>query len=88
VGAANRDERVFADPDRYDIDRDTTNMISFGVGPHFCLGANLARLEARIAVKELLARVAFYDIDPEGIRRVHSVNVRGFESLPTTVEVR
>ncbi|MEX0874021.1 MAG: cytochrome P450 [Actinomycetota bacterium] len=88
VGAANRDERVFADPDRYDIDRDTTNMISFGVGPHFCLGANLARLEARIALKELVATVASYDIDPEGIRRVHSVNVRGFESLPTTVEVR
>jgi hypothetical protein len=45
-------------------------------------------LEARIALQELLVRVASYDIDPEGIRRVHSVNVRGFEALPTTVEVR
>jgi hypothetical protein len=45
-------------------------------------------LEARIALHELLARVKTYDIDPSGIRRVHSVNVRGFEALPTTVEMR
>ncbi len=88
IGAANRDERVFEEPDAYDVGRDTSEMISFGVGPHFCLGANLARLEARVALQELIARVKTYDVDPSGIRRVHSVNVRGFEALPTTVEVR
>jgi cytochrome P450 len=88
VGSANRDQRVFSDPDRYDLARDTSDLVSFGVARHFCLGASLARLEARVALTELVRRVADYDVDPTGARRVHSVNVRGFESLPTTVTVR
>ncbi len=88
IGAANRDPRVFPEPDRYDLDRDTSEMVSFGVARHFCLGAPLARLEARIALGELVRRVRDYDIDDTNVRRVHSVNVRGFESLPTTVETR
>jgi cytochrome P450 len=88
VGSANRDHRVFPDPERYDLDRDTSAIASFGAGRHFCLGASLARLEARVALGELVARVRDYDIDPSGIRRVHSVNVRGFASLPTTVVAR
>jgi len=88
IGAANRDPRVFPEPDRYDLDRDTSEMVSFGVARHFCLGAPLARLEARIALGELVRRVSDYDIDDTNVRRVHSVNVRGFESLPTTVETR
>jgi cytochrome P450 len=58
------------------------------VGRHFCLGASLARLEARVVLEELVDRVAAYDIDEAGARRVHSVNVRGFATLPTTVELR
>lgn len=85
VGSANRDERVFAEPERYDIDREASALASFGTGRHFCLGAPLARLEARVALSELVARVASYDVDADGIRRVHSVNVRGFAALPTTV---
>ena len=88
VGAANRDDDVFPNADRYDIDRDTTHMLSFGVARHFCLGASLARLEASIALHELVARVADYDVDEAGARRVHSVNVRGFEALPTEVTLR
>jgi cytochrome P450 len=90
IGAANRDPRVFADPDRYDIDRTdvTHHLASFGSGRHFCLGASLARLEARIALEELVARVADYEVHHDGIRRVHSVNVRGFATLPTTVVLR
>ena len=88
VGSANRDPRVFEAADRYDLDRDTDAMVSFGVGRHFCLGAPLARLEARIALNELVRRVRDYEIDTERARRVHSVNVRGFGSLPTTVETR
>ena len=88
AGSANRDPRAFPDPDHYDLDRDTGALASFGVGRHFCLGASLARLEARVALEELLDTVADYEIDPDGARRVHSVNVRGFASLPTTVKVR
>ena len=88
AGSANRDERAFPDPERYDLERDTTGIASFGVGRHFCMGASLARLEARVVLEELVARVASYEIDPTGARRVHSVNVRGFETLPTTVVVR
>ncbi len=91
VGAANRDERVFTEPERYDLDRPVSELqqiASFGFGRHFCLGASLARLEARVCLEELVARVADYDIDPDAIRRVHSVNVRGFASLPTTIEAR
>lgn len=88
VGSANRDESVFADGDRYDLDRDTTSLLSFGVGRHFCLGASLARLEARIVLDELVRRVADYDIVADSAVRVHSVNVRGFAELPTKVELR
>ena len=88
VGSANRDESVFPDPDRYDLDRDTSKLVSFGSGRHFCMGAPLARLEARIGLDELTKRVAEYDIDPDGIERVHSINVRGLAALPTTVKAR
>jgi cytochrome P450 len=88
VGSANRDEAVFADPDAYDLDRDTQNLISFGGGRHFCMGAALARMEARLALRELVARVKDYDIDEDGLVRVHSINVRGLAVLPTTVTLR
>jgi cytochrome P450 len=91
VGSANRDERAFSHPDQYDLgrpERELQQIASFGFGRHFCLGASLARLEARVALEELVARVADYEIDPDGIRRVHSVNVRGFAALPTSVVVR
>jgi cytochrome P450 len=82
VGAANRDERVFADPERYDIRRDASAMLSFGQGMHFCLGASLARLEARVALEEVQRRFPDFEVDSTGIVRVHSVNVRGFAALP------
>ncbi|GAA1823031.1 cytochrome P450 [Actinomadura chokoriensis] len=88
VGSANRDPRVFADADAYDLDRDTSQLVSFGGGRHFCLGANLARLEARIALTEFVRRVASYEVDFAKAERVHSVNVRGFAALPVHVEVR
>ena len=88
LGAANRDPRVFDDPDDYRIGRDTRQSASFGVGRHFCLGASLARLEARVCLEELCARVSDYDIDEAGAKRVHSINVRGFMTLPTTVTPR
>ena len=82
VGSANRDERIFANPERYDLSRDTSASLSFGQGVHFCLGASLARLEGRVALEELWKRIPDYEIDPAGLVRVHSVNVRGFAALP------
>lgn len=90
AGSANRDPRVFSNPDAYDLDRPEPlpQLASFGFGRHFCLGASLARLEARVALEELVAAVQDYDVDPSGIERVHSVNVRGFAALPTTLTWR
>lgn len=84
VGSANRDERVFPHADRYDLTRDTSAMLSFGHGTHFCLGASLARLEGRVALEEVQRRFPDFAIEPVGMVRVHSVNVRGFASLPVT----
>jgi cytochrome P450 len=86
--SANRDHRVFADPDRFDLDRDTSQHISFGLGPHFCLGAALARLEAVAALEEIGALASDYDIDVGNARRVHSPHQRGFASLPTELRYR
>ena len=88
IGSANRDPAAFPAPDDFDLDRDTSALISFGSGRHYCLGANLARLEAQIALAEFTRLVARYEIDNGGAQRVHSVNVRGFAALPMRVQVR
>ncbi|WP_328600973.1 cytochrome P450 [Actinomadura physcomitrii] len=88
TGAANRDPSVFPDPNRFDLDRDTGASLAFGNGRHHCLGANLGRLEARIALEEVTAVVADYEIDETGAERVHSSNDRGFASLPTRITAR
>ena len=88
IGSANRDEDVFPAPDVYDLGRATQDLISFGGGRHFCMGAALARMEARVALAELVTRVRDYGIDESGVVRVHSVNVRGLAVLPTTVTRR
>jgi cytochrome P450 len=82
IGSANRDERVWDQPDVFDIRRDTRNSLSFGQGTHFCLGASLARLEARVSLEELHRRIPDFEIRPEGAVRMHSSNVRGFAALP------
>jgi cytochrome P450 len=88
IGSANRDPAAFPAPDDFDLDRDTSALISFGSGRHYCLGANLARLEAQIALAEFTRLVARYEIDTARAQRVHSVNVRGFAALPMRVQVR
>ncbi|MFL6053088.1 MAG: cytochrome P450 [Actinoallomurus sp.] len=88
AGSANRDPRVFPDPDRFDLDRDTGSALSFGSGRHHCLGANLGRLETRIALEEIVKVVADYDIDTDGLQRIHASNNRGFAALPTKVTAR
>ena len=79
--SANRDEDVFADPQSFDIRRSPNPHVSFGIGTHFCLGAHLARLEARVFVEELLA--AFGTIEPAGEpARVRSNLANGYKRLP------
>lgn len=85
-GSGNRDERVFDNPDEFRIGRDIgSKLLSFGSGAHFCLGAHLARMEARVALSELFSRIRDYQVDEARAVRVHSSNVRGFVSLPITV---
>ncbi len=91
LGAANHDGRVFTDPERFNLHRDEDELkqsVSFGGGRHFCLGANLARLEAKIALRALIRRVRTLSLDPGQAARFYSANVRGFAALPITVEVR
>jgi cholest-4-en-3-one 26-monooxygenase len=83
--SANRDDTVFADPDGIDITREPNPHVAFGAGgPHFCLGANLARLEARIMFESLLTRFEGLEVDGVAAEmpRVHSNLIDGFAHLP------
>ena len=84
TAAACRDERQFPDPDRFDVGRDVPLQMAFGHGAHKCLGAALARLEGRVALEELHARIPEYAIDEAACTRVHMSNVHGFASVPMT----
>lgn len=79
--AANRDGAVFEDPDRFDVARDPNPHLAFGWGPHFCLGAALARAEVRSIFAELLSRLP--DIEVSGpVRRLRSSTVSSIKSMP------
>jgi cytochrome P450 len=80
-GSANRDERHFSDPDKFDIHRGASHL-SFGQGLHFCLGAALARMEARVALEELLKRWPDWDADYANAEKAHTQSVRGWGKLP------
>lgn len=84
VGAANRDDRRFPDPDRFDVHRNPAGHLAFGFGVHYCLGAALARLEGRVALEELLGRFPEWEVDWSGAKLSPTSTVRGWESLPIT----
>ena len=85
-GAANRDERRFENPDTFDIHRTGANShLSFGRGTHFCLGASLARVEARVALEEILKRWPDWTLDMENARRAPTATVRGWDSMPAVL---
>ena len=85
LGAANRDPAVYADPDRLDITRENVRPLSFGGGVHYCLGAQLARIEAEIAVATLLRRLPNLTLDhPEAPDWRPTFVLRGLKTLPAS----
>ncbi|SCL25205.1 Cytochrome P450 [Micromonospora rhizosphaerae] len=84
LGAANRDPRRYPEPERFDPWRPQIHPLSFGAGPHYCLGAGLARLEAHVAVPLLLRRLPGLALAGEPERRVR-LTLRGYATLPLTV---
>ena len=82
MAAANRDPRRYPNPDVFDIHRDDVQHLTFGFGLHFCLGANLARLEGRVALDELLKRFPEWDVDYDNMSLAPTSTVRGWERMP------
>ena len=85
LGSANHDDRRFPDGDRFDIHRENTKHVSFGIGAHYCMGAALARLEGRIALEEILKRFPDWEIDTANVRMASSPALRGWDSLPAFI---
>ena len=83
--SANRDDRHFPDGDSFDIHRKIDHHLSFGYGIHFCLGAALARLEARVALDEILNRFPHWEVDLPNAVQARTTTVRGWERLPVKV---
>jgi cytochrome P450 len=84
-GAANHDEREFPDPERFDARRQFSRHLAFSHGVHSCLGANLARIEARVALEEWHARFPHYELDGEPLR-ARSIWARAHSRIPVRVE--
>jgi len=85
IGSANRDERQFERPARFDVDRSPNRHLAFGHGIHFCLGAPLARLEARIALEGILSRLPGLALAPGSrLERMDSTIVYGLKALPAS----
>lgn len=85
TGAAGRDDRKYPQPDRFDIHRKFDHHVSFGYGIHFCIGAALARTEARIAIEETLKRWPEWEVDRDRAELLYTSTVRGYNHLPINV---
>jgi len=91
IGSANRDADVFTEPESFNVHRaedELSRILSFGGGRHYCLGANLARLEARVVLNEVVRRCSSIEVEEAACKRFYSSNVRGFAQVPTRFEVR
>ncbi|MEZ4289273.1 MAG: cytochrome P450 [Myxococcota bacterium] len=83
--SANRDEREFEDPDRFDIRRRAPRFLSFGAGHHACLGTHVARMEGKVCLEVMLERFPEYEVDLDRATRFRTEFVQGFSSLPVRV---
>ena len=84
--AANRDEREFPDPDRFDIHRKAPRILSFGQGIHLCLGMQVAKLEGRLCLEALLSRMPEYEVDLDAADWFRTDFVQGYAALPITFQ--
>jgi cytochrome P450 len=85
--AANNDPEVFEQPERFDLGRTPNQHLAFGVGPHFCVGANLARLEAEVVIKVLAQRTPHMHLTGAAPRIGNQI-MRGFAHLPVRARPR
>ena len=83
--SANRDEREFRDPDRFDVLRNPRRILSFGHAAHVCLGAHVARLEGRVVLEEVLARFPGYHLDESRLVYRRADQIQGLVSAPIQV---
>jgi cytochrome P450 len=86
--SANRDGAEFPDPDAFDVGRERNRHLSFGAGPHRCVGSNLARMNMRIAVEELLRRLDDIRLEPGAEIRYHAGLTRSPLRVPITFTAR
>ena len=87
LGAANRDPRKWTEPARSDLNRKTVGHVAFGVGIHACIGQMVARLEAELLLRALVARVSAIELTGESQRKLNNT-LRGFASLPVSLKPR
>ena len=80
--SANRDAAAFDDPDRFDVRRDPNSHLAFGFGPHFCMGASLARLELQVMFSELLRRLSDLPLAGDPLPRRASNFISGQAAMP------
>jgi len=82
IGSANRDERIFENPEKFDIKRNTRASLAFGRGIHHCLGAAMAKLICKVSLNEILDTISMIEFDNKMIKRPSNSNTRGFSCLP------
>lgn len=87
LGSANRDESKYPDPNTFDVNRKPKDIMTFGAGPHFCIGAQLSRLEAKLAMEILLQRFERLTLQESKITWIDSYFARGPQTLPIRFEI-
>lgn len=85
VASANRDDARWSDAEKFDVRRETGQLLTFGFGVHYCLGNALARLEGRVALEEFLSRFPKWEVDWDHAELSSTSTMRGWETLPITV---
>jgi cytochrome P450 len=83
--AANRDETKWENSEQFDIHRKPGQIFTFSFGPHFCLGANLAKIEGRIALETILRRIPEWTVDYDNAVLTKGIDTRGWERLPVSI---